>query len=343
MKRNKLFLNMVIVGLMICIIGINDVGAANNPYKKTSSFGANCTWYAWQHVHDKAGISLPGWGNASTWYESAKKAGYSVGKTPKAKSVAVWSWVTGGKDYGHVGYVERVKGDKIYIWENTGGCIDPNDEEYNQCIANGVSEETDRICAQNAKRVACEYDATYWQEPGDLIGYIYLDAKPKTTKTTIKTTAKSITSTTNPSTSVKSNNTNLASLTVVGEDINFNKDILEYSIEVKYDRKNIEIDAKAEDKLSSVDGIGVHDLSFGENVLDISVTAEDGSIKKYTIKIMRKEIETTTTSKNTQKNNNVDKNKNNSDLTIYYVGGAILLVVIISLVITLIVKKRKKI
>ncbi|MCX4364805.1 MAG: CHAP domain-containing protein [Bacilli bacterium] len=341
MKKKILFLNVIIICLVISIIGIGEVKALKNPYKKMSSFGRNCTWYAWQHVHDKAGISLPGWGNASTWYESAKKAGFSVGKTPKAKSIAVWSWVSGGKDYGHVGYVERVKGDKIYVWENNDGCVDVNDKEYVDCIANGVSEETDRICLQNAKRVACEYDATYWSEPGDLVGYIYLDAKPKTTKKET-TTRKTTTSTTTPSIKIKSNNANLAELTVSNIDINFDKNTLEYKIDVDNEITSVVIEAKTEDNLASITGSGTHDLSVGENTIEISVKAEDESVKIYTLKINRKAINTTSESITSKQTNKDNEKKNNANLTIYLIVG-ITGLVIISLLIVILSKRNKKI
>ena len=46
------------------------------------------------------------WGNANQWIASAQAAGYSVGTTPVAGSVAVWPYDGGG--YGHVAYVTSV-------------------------------------------------------------------------------------------------------------------------------------------------------------------------------------------------------------------------------------------
>lgn len=60
-----------------------NVYAAGNPYKKTFNYNGhpltNCTWYAWDQASRKAQVNLPGWGNAATWYNSAKNAGFEVG------------------------------------------------------------------------------------------------------------------------------------------------------------------------------------------------------------------------------------------------------------------------
>jgi len=115
MKKIRL---LVVVFILAVLFGTTNV-YAKNPYKQKFNFNGNmltnCTWYAWQQAHDKTGVSLPGWGNAATWYESAKKAGFEVGSAPRAKSIVVWSWYNNGKNLGHVGYVERVSGNKIYV------------------------------------------------------------------------------------------------------------------------------------------------------------------------------------------------------------------------------------
>lgn len=83
-----------------------------NPY---GGGDGNCTYTAWRLAYANTGVSLPGWRNACTWYESARNAGYTVSTVPRERSIAVWSGGPGG--LGHVAYVARVSGDQIYIQE----------------------------------------------------------------------------------------------------------------------------------------------------------------------------------------------------------------------------------
>lgn len=87
--------------------------AEGNPYRGGWS---NCTWSAWQLTYDKLGIALPGMGNAYEWYSNAAARGYSVGSTPAANSIVVWS--AGRMGLGHVAYVDYVNDDgSIFIEE----------------------------------------------------------------------------------------------------------------------------------------------------------------------------------------------------------------------------------
>ena len=106
---------------LLCILAIaftmvflpnnsKDVMAASNPYEGGYS---NCTWGAWQLCYEATGHALPGWGNAKTWLDYARKAGYSTGTTPQVNSIAVWTSGTTG----HVAWVYKVEGNTIYIKE----------------------------------------------------------------------------------------------------------------------------------------------------------------------------------------------------------------------------------
>lgn len=71
---------------LLCILSFGvfiEVSASGNPYKSTGPYGINCTWYTWDKVKNIKGVSLPAWGNAKTWYNSAKGAGFKVGSEPK--------------------------------------------------------------------------------------------------------------------------------------------------------------------------------------------------------------------------------------------------------------------
>ena len=101
-------------------------------------------------------------------------------------------------------------------------------------------------------------------------------------QTNVKVTNGS-TSDSNPSKVLGSNN-NLASLSVEGYEINFNKDLLEYSLSLASDVTSLNIKATAEDKNATVGGIGQRAVSEGSNTLEVVVTAENGSKKTYVIK-----------------------------------------------------------
>lgn len=100
-----------------------------NPY---GGGNGNCTYTAWQLAYENTGVSLPGWGNAGTWYDSARNAGYMVSTVPRAQSIAVWSGGSGGM--GHVAYVAQVSGDQIYIQEGgySGGYHEGWENAYGQ-------------------------------------------------------------------------------------------------------------------------------------------------------------------------------------------------------------------
>ena len=221
MKKLKISLFLL---SFILILNISNVNAASNPYSEKGPYGTNCTWYVWKIASEKAGINLPSWGNAKNWYNDAKNDGYSVGKEPKVNSIIVWgSWTS----YGHVGYVEKVDGNILHVWDSSMSCIDREDEKFIECMANGVSEETDKICYANAKRIACEY--TISPDEYGITGYIYLDYEPqKTNSTTSQNNETSKTE--NDSTKAeinKSSNNYLSNITLSDGNIAFDKEILE--------------------------------------------------------------------------------------------------------------------
>lgn len=77
-----------------------------NPYYGGWS---NCTWGAWQLVHDNLGISLPGWGWSTNWINDAAASGYATGSEPQINSIAVYD--------NHVAFVTAIDGDQVYIKE----------------------------------------------------------------------------------------------------------------------------------------------------------------------------------------------------------------------------------
>jgi surface antigen len=279
--------------MLLIFLNVSVVSAATNPYKQTGTYGTNCTWYAWK-IAQEHGVTLPGWGNAKDWYNDAIKSGYEVGTTPKANSIVVWgNWT----EYGHVGYVEKVDNNTLYVWDSTGPCIDEEDPELIQCIQNSVGEETDRLCYANAPKVACKYTIPPSSEMYTVTGYIYLDNLPKTnsvgnTSNTSKDTSKNTTVTKNETPQiVLSSNNNLSDIKLSYGTIDFNKDVLTYDIEVSNEIDLIDIDATLEDEKASINGIGTYSLTVGLNEIKLNVTAEDSSVKEYVVNVTRKQLD----------------------------------------------------
>ncbi len=289
MKKLKKYLWSILF-LAAILFPFSHVKAATNPYRQSGPYGTNCTWYAWKMAYEKAGITLPGWGNAKDWYNDARNSGYTVGTTPKANSIIVWG---GWTSYGHVGYVESVDGNTLYVWDSTGPCIDRTDKEFQDCMANSVNEDTDRLCYDNAKPAACEY--TISPDRYGITGYIYLDNPPKVvTPSPTPSPKPSSTPKATPPTDVvvtKSSNNNLSNIELSSGSLTFHKDTLEYHVTVENSIDKITINATPEDAKATIQGTGDFELKEGLNEIKLSVTAEDGSIKEYSIQITREELQ----------------------------------------------------
>ena len=243
--------------ILICFLSFTlSVNAATNPYGKYQDlYGVKtvrCTWYAWEQAYINAGVALPGWGNAQTWYNSAAMAGYSVGKEARANSIAVWS---SSDSYGHVAYVVSVDESGEYMTVNEGGI--PTEENEGIVIGSKLSTST-----------------------SNLIGFIYLSDAPKSS-------GGSTSSSNNSESKNKSSNNNLSNLEIDIADFKFNPEVTEYNLEVPYNTKIISIKAISESDRAVVTGAGEKALKVGENNYSIVITAEDGTTKEYKISIRR--------------------------------------------------------
>ena len=69
--------------------------------------------------------------------------------------------------------------------------------------------------------------------------------------------------------------------------INFNKDTLSYSLTVDSDVEKLVISAEPESSKSKVSGTGDRTLKYGENKLEVKVTAENETLKTYVINVTR--------------------------------------------------------
>lgn len=92
----------------------------------------------------------------------------------------------------------------------------------------------------------------------------------------------------------KSNNTNLKLLSIEGVELTpaFSANITEYSAKLtNYKEQSLKINAEAEDSKSTVKIEGNEEIKIGENVISVTVTAEDGTTKVYKITITNEEKE----------------------------------------------------
>lgn len=87
----------------------------------------------------------------------------------------------------------------------------------------------------------------------------------------------------------KSSINNLYSLNAsVGKfDTSFDKDVTVYTLTVPYDTKEVILSGSLEDTLSTVDGLFKYELTEDKTTAIITVTAEDGSTKVYTVYIIK--------------------------------------------------------
>ena len=327
-KKKKYLSHIFIVIILLCTM--SKVKAVTNPYHQTGPYGTNCTWYAWNMAYQKAGVALPGWGNAKDWYYDAMNAGYSVGTTPRANSIVVWGgWTT----YGHVGYVESVGDNTLYVWDSTGPCIDETDPSYQECMANSWCEDTDRVCKENAKKGACAY--TLSPDQYGITGYIYLDTVPTSPQvSTYENTYVEPSPTVTEEVIEKSSNTNLSQITITNGTISFQPDVLEYEIQVEHEVETITVNATVEDEKATVEGTGEYKLKVGVNEIKLVVTAEDGTTKEYQLHITREKKEII-------KKEEV-KETTNSNQIIYLILGISGSIFVLILGIIFFIRKRKK-
>ena len=306
------------------------VYARSNPYKQYQTLGGsetiNCTWAAWKNAKEKGGVELPGWGNADTWYNSAKKAGFSVGQEPKPNSIMVLRW----SNYGHVVYVESVKNGIPYYWD-TYDCYYET-PEYHKCLEEGENELEQRECANLMDHGIC-YDR---YDLKDLIGYIYLDSVPKTTTTKKKTTTKTTTKKTTTTITTTTNEDTGIIIDIDNDAFHFEEDTLEYSLETEND--TIEIKGSSANKNLTLEGLGIKELNVGNNSFKIDVIKDKKVFKTYTINVLRTEKVSEVTTSSTTTTKPLKEEKENEDKTL----GIILVIIGIVILITIMVILLKK-
>jgi surface antigen len=85
----------------------------NRPVVAGNNYGYGwCTW----HVKNKRPDLPNNLGDAHSWLQNARNAGYSTGSQPRAGAIA-YVGINGGSPLGHVAFVESVSGSNVVVSE----------------------------------------------------------------------------------------------------------------------------------------------------------------------------------------------------------------------------------
>lgn len=87
----------------------------------------------------------------------------------------------------------------------------------------------------------------------------------------------------------KSSNNYLKNLSIGKYEItpNFDKQIINYEVKTEITENKIMVKAEADDEKASISGTGEIELNSGENNITVDVTAEDGTVRSYYIKVVK--------------------------------------------------------
>ena len=109
-----------------------------------------------------------------------------------------------------------------------------------------------------------------------------------------KYVASSLLTAVKPEDETKSNNSNLKALSIEGTTIfpTFSPNVTSYTVQVAKDIQQLNVNAVAEDEKATISIKGNEQLKEGENLITVSVSAEDGTVKIYEINVERLPEET---------------------------------------------------
>ncbi len=126
----------------------------------------------------------------------------------------------------------------------------------------------------------------------------------------------------------KDGNANLSNLTISDLDFEFNKDTLDYNLQIARDINSITIEATLESDLATISGLGEYYLNEEETLIKVVATAEDETQKTYTLNIKKEPL--------------VEEKNQKKLLWIIVVSVLVVCFVIGSIVIFLVKKKKKQ-
>lgn len=240
---------------------------------------------------------------------------------------------------GSVNYCIKAKCDggqwqtqQLFVRGNTVSCSNGNENYYQYVISSGCNDYQG-TCSNNTETycgITYAYDCNKVSD-----GSIYIPKK--TTTTTTKTTTsnrrtsttkkrnttrpnitKTTTTTTTTTIPVKDSNAFLKSLTIKGYNINFYKEQLTYEIVIDKSVNKVDVEYETESDKAVVNVRNNDPISI-INPIIITVTAEDGSIKDYTINLTYKALSNNINVKNLTIENydiDFDNNKQNYDVVV---------------------------
>lgn len=146
----------------------------------------------------------------------------------------------------------------------------------------------------------------------------------------------------------KSSNNYLKGLSIKGLKLTpeFDKQTIDYTIEGELDADSIEISADLDDSRAKVSGTGTIKLKPGENNIRVDVTSENGIVRTYNIKVIRKGQETTTenteVAENTVETTATPVQKSNNPKTLITIGIVIAVLIVLYLLANKSKGKRRK-
>lgn len=233
---------------------------------------------------------------------------------------------------GSVNYCIKAKCDggqwqtqRLFVRGNTVSCSNGNENYYQYVISSGCNDYQG-TCSNNTETYC---GITYAYDCNKVIdGSIYIPKKPTTSsrrtsttkkrKTTRPNITKTTTTTTTTTIPVKDSNAFLKNLTIKGYNINFYKEQLTYEIVIdkSVNKVNVEYETESDKAIANVRN---NDPISIINPIIITVTAEDGSIKDYTINLTYKALSNNINVKNLTIENydiDFDNNKQNYDVVV---------------------------
>lgn len=233
---------------------------------------------------------------------------------------------------GSVNYCIKAKCDggrwqtqRLFVRGNTVSCSNGNENYYQYVISSGCNDYQG-TCSNNTETYC---GITYAYDCNKVIdGSIYIPKKPTTSsrrtsttkkrKTTRPNITKTTTTTTTTNIPVKDSNAFLKNLTIKGYNINFYKEQLTYEIVIDKSVNKVDVEYETE-SAKAVANVRNNDPISIINPIIITVTAEDGSIKDYTINLTYKALSNNINVRNLTIENydiDFDNNKQNYDVVV---------------------------
>lgn len=233
---------------------------------------------------------------------------------------------------GSVNYCIKAKCDggrwqtqRLFVRGNTVSCSNGNENYYQYVISSGCNDYQG-TCSNNTETYC---GITYAYDCNKVIdGSIYIPKKPTTSnrrtsttkkrKTTRPNITKTTTTTTTTTIPVKDSNAFLKNLTIKGYNINFYKEQLTYEIVIDKSVNKVDVEYETESD-KAVANVRNNDPISIINPIIITVTAEDGSIKDYTINLTYKALSNNINVRNLTIENydiDFDNNKQNYDVVV---------------------------